>query len=137
MSADENQKRTDAAALSGSFGRYEILEQVGRGGMGAVYKARDTQLDRIVALKTPFIAPDASEEIIDRFLREARAMASMRHPNLCPVYDVGEEDGVHYLTMAFIEGVQLKEWLTSQGDLSAKRIAELTRKLALALEAET
>ena len=71
--------------------------------MGAVFKAQDTQLDRVVALKVPFLGDD-SDDTRQRFYREARAAATLQHANICPVFDVGEFAGMPYLTMAFIEG---------------------------------
>jgi Protein kinase domain len=86
------------------LGRYGIEKVLGAGGMGAVYLAHDTQLDRKVALKVPHFSAKSSAQLLERFQREARAAATLQHPNLCPVYDVGEIDGIHFLTMAFIEG---------------------------------
>src|ERR687885_102609 len=91
-------------ALPETLGRYRILKPLGQGGMGAVYLAHDTQLDRRVALKVPHFRPEDGSEALERFYREARAAAALRHPNICPVYDVGEHQGVRYLTMAYVEG---------------------------------
>jgi formylglycine-generating enzyme required for sulfatase activity/serine/threonine protein kinase len=121
-------------ALTGTFGRYRIIRQLGQGGMGAVYLAHDTQLDRQVALKVPHFAPQDGAQVIERFLREARAMATIRHPNLCPVYDVGEIDGVHYLTMAYIEGHLLSEYIRPGKPAPERKSAGVVRKLALALQ---
>ena len=96
--------RGRAATLPEQFGRYRMVRTLGRGGMGDVYLAEDTQADRPVALKVPRFADDYDGELIERFYREARATATVRHPNLCPVYDAGEIDGIHYLSMAYIEG---------------------------------
>src|SRR5262249_28410411 len=96
------------------FGRYRILRKLGEGGMGSVYLAHDTQMDRLVALKVPkFKAEDNSTnlpEILERFYREARAAATLDHPNICTVYDVNEINGIHYLTMAYVEGKALSEF---------------------------
>ncbi len=89
---------------------------LGSGAMGDVYLADDTQLDRPVALKIPRFADDRDGELIERFYREARAAATVRHPNLCPVYDAGEIDGIHYLSMAFIEGRPLYDVLWPRRD---------------------
>jgi serine/threonine protein kinase len=86
------------------FGRYRILRELGRGGMGAVYQAHDEQLDREVALKIPQFGTEMNADVLARFYREARSAAALRHPGICPVYDVGEIDGQHYITMAFIKG---------------------------------
>src|SRR5262245_39097211 len=115
------------------FGRYRILRKLGQGGMGAVYLAHDSQLDRQVALKVPrFTAGDG--ESIERFKREARTAATLQHANLCPIYDVGDIDGRHYLTMAFVEGRSLAELIRGGQPLPEKPVADLVRKLALALE---
>jgi hypothetical protein len=87
------------------LGRYRIVRKLGAGGMGAVYLAEDTQLGRQVALKVPHFDDGADPKIIERFYREARVAAAIEHPNLCPVYDVGQAEGVHYLTMPYINGV--------------------------------
>lgn len=125
-----DKKKSD---LPREFGRYRIEGELGKGGMGAVYLARDTQLDRQVALKIPHFNEDDGPEVIERFYREARAMATLQHPNLCPVFDVGEIDGGHYLTMAFIDGRPLDKHLKSGRVFSSAHAAEVVRKLALAL----
>ena len=118
------------------FGRYRIEKILGEGGMGAVYLARDTQLGRRVALKVPkLFAFDA--EGIERFQHEARAMATVEHPNLCPVYDVGEIDGRHYLTMAFVDGPTLTKFLRKGHAASASQAAAIVKKLAVALQVLT
>src|SRR5262249_48688036 len=94
-------------AASESFGRYQITRMLGRGAMGAVYLAYDSQLERYVALKTPFLGN--SGLVIKRFYREARATAKLRSPYICPIYDVGQISGIHYISMAFIDGQSLKE----------------------------
>jgi formylglycine-generating enzyme required for sulfatase activity/serine/threonine protein kinase/Flp pilus assembly protein TadD len=120
------------------FGRYRILKQLGQGGMGAVYLALDTQLDRQVALKVPHFAATERQEVVERFLREARTMAKIRHPHLCPIYDAGEIDGIHYLTMAYLEGHLLSKYIKPGHAPPERRVAALVRKLALALhEAHT
>src|SRR5438552_478085 len=84
-------------------GRYRILKKLGQGGMGAVYLAHDEQLDRQVALKVPHFTLAEGPGVLERFHREARAAATLNHPNLCPVYDVGQINGTEYLTMAYLE----------------------------------
>jgi serine/threonine protein kinase len=90
------------------IGPYEIVAAIGAGGMGEVYRARDTRLRRIVALK---ILPtlSASDDLRERFLREARAISSLAHPNICALYDIGEEGGTDYLVMEYLEGKTLAE----------------------------
>jgi predicted Ser/Thr protein kinase len=103
--------------------------------MGAVYLADDTQLERPVALKIPKFTDNDDAELTARFYREARAAALLRHANLCPVYDVGEIDGVRYLSMAYIEGRPLSEVLSDGGPLEGRAAATFVLKLARALEA--
>ncbi len=114
------------------FGRYRVERPLGRGGMGAVYLAHDSQLDRPVALKVPHFTAGDGPEVIERFYREAKAAAGFDHPNLCPVYDVGQVNGTYYLTMPYIEGRPLSA-LISDGPLDPRRAAELVQKLAMAL----
>lgn len=116
------------------FGRYLVERLLGQGAMGAVYLARDSQLDREVALKIPHFGEEDSG-VVERFYREARAMATVQHSNLCPVYDVGEIEGVHFLSMAFIEGVPLADTIGERKAWPDLEAARLVRKLALALEA--
>ena len=117
-----------------SFGRYWIEQELGRGGMGRVYLAHDQQLDRRVALKVPRFVGDEDAELVERFYREARAMATVHHPNLCPVFDVGQIDGRHFLTMAYIEGESLAQFLRRAGKIAPAQAAELLRKVAAALD---
>ena len=124
--------RFQASQLPSAFGRYRITKLIGEGGMGAVYLARDTQLDRDVALKIPqFATSDPS--VLERFYQEARAAATVQHPNICPIFDVGEIDGAHYLTMAFIDGKSLAVWAGGEKSLTCRQIAVLARKVAAAM----
>jgi serine/threonine protein kinase len=139
LTRDFQQPNTEATSeieISKTFSRYEIQKVLGQGAMGAVYLARDTQLDRDVALKIPKFGDGNGvdeEELLARFYREARASATLRSPNICPVYDVGEIDGQHYITMAFIEGRPLKDYTKSKKTHSEKQIITTIRKLALGL----
>ncbi|MFO0877038.1 MAG: protein kinase [Gemmataceae bacterium] len=117
--------------LSGRFGRYEIGRCLGKGGMGCVYLARDTHLDRQVALKVPFLAAGESSTLRERFAREARAAATLHHPNICPVHDVGTVGEIPYLTMAYIEGATLHEWATQPRPVH--ELLQVCRTVALAL----
>ena len=117
------------------FGRYEVIGRLGEGTMGAVYLALDKQLDRHVALKIAKFSEHSDRAVIRRFYREARAMAMLRHANLCPVYDLGESDGTYFLTMAYIAGDTLAAKLTGSEPLPARQVAVLIHKLACALEA--
>lgn len=120
--------------LNKHFGRYRIEKQLGRGGMGAVYLAEDTELRRRVALKVPFLGKGRDEEVASRFLREARAAATLDHPNICPVHEVGEIDGVQYLAMAYIDGRSLSDYIAKGKALPTKQVAAVVRKMALALQ---
>src|SRR5262249_39324524 len=86
------------------FGRYRTLRKLGHGGMGSVYLAHHTRLDRQVALKVPRLTTEDDPEALERFEREAKALAALHHPNLCPVYDAGLIENVPYLTMAYLDG---------------------------------
>lgn len=90
--------------LPSRLGRYEITECLGRGAMGAVFLAHDTELDRKVALKVPLGDTSEGSEWLERFRREARAAGALRHANICPIFDVAEIDGFHLIAMAFVEG---------------------------------
>ncbi len=120
-----------AVPLTGLFGRYRILGQLGRGGMGTVYLALDQQLDRQVALKVPQFDTRTGQQGLERFFREARLMAALRHPNLCPVYDVDEIRGTYYLTMAFIDGQPLSALIHPLWP--QRNVAALLQKLARAV----
>ncbi len=101
---------------------------------GTVYLAHDTKLDRRVALKIPHFAPDEGSAAREPLYREARAAATFDHPNLCPVYDVGEVDGVDYLTMPYLEGKPLSAVIDPDKPAVPRQVAAVVRKLALALE---
>ncbi len=116
------------------IGRYRILSLLGQGGMGSVYLAEDTQLQRRVALKVPRFAADIDPAILERFYREARTAARLQHPNICPVFDVDQVDGTHYLTMAFIEGDTLAKQVSAYGQKPPRDAVSLVRTLALALD---
>ncbi len=120
--------------LSGELGRYKILGRLGEGGMGAVFLAHDSQFDHKVALKVPRFTSADDGQTIQRFYREARAAIKLRHSNLCPVYDVGEISGQHYLVMAYIEGRPLSAFINPSRPLPERQIARLVCKVALALQ---
>ncbi len=115
------------------LGRYRVIRPLGKGGMGAVYLAHDSQLDRVVAIKVPFFAREHGE-VIDRFRREAKALAALQHPNICPVHDVAESDGLHFMTMAHIEGQPLSKRFTADDLMPITDAVKLVQTLTLALE---
>ncbi len=120
--------------LPESFGRYQIVRLLGRGGMGSVYLARDDQLKRQVALKVPHLGASADRpEVRVRFFREAEAAARFHHPNFRPIYDIGEFEGTPFLTMAFIEGEPLAAAVDRDNGWPPRRAARVARQLALAL----
>lgn len=123
---------TAPGELSGIFGRYQIRSRIGQGGMGTVYLAYDTVLKRRVALKVPTFE-DGDEIAVQRFYREAQVAANTEHPHICPVYDIGDINGVHYFTMPFIEGTALAHEIGPDHPWSVDRAAALIAKLALAL----
>jgi predicted Ser/Thr protein kinase len=115
------------------LGRYTITRLLGRGGMGAVFLAHDTQLDRPVALKVPTFAGTLTAAQKERFVREARAISALRHPNLCPVFDVDEEQGVLFLTMAYIDGQPLSA-LIERGPMKPDQAVDLVCRIARAMQ---
>jgi serine/threonine-protein kinase len=117
-----------------TIAHYKITEKLGEGGMGVVYKAEDTKLDRTVALK--FLAGHLlnDDEAKARFLREAKAAAALDHPNICTVYEIGEAEGKTFLSMAFIEGEPLEAPI-ERGPLSLKEALDIGRQIADGLEA--
>src|SRR4051794_36976118 len=120
--------------LPQQFGRYRILGKLGAGGMGSVYLAEDTILERRIALKVPHFRADDDQRMIDRFLREARAAAQFAHPNICQIYDVGQQGGVYYLAMAYVEGTSLSTLLRREDVFPPGGVAELVCKIAQAME---
>src|SRR2546421_6483903 len=91
------------------LGRYEIRSKIGEGGMGEVYLAQDTKLDRRVALKILPADVASNRDRMDRFVREAKSAAALSHPNIAQIFEIGEDNGVHYIAMEFIDGVTLRE----------------------------
>src|SRR6202171_4888006 len=115
------------------LGPYEILTAIGAGGMGEVYRARDTRLDRIVAIKVlPTHLADRSE-LRERFEREARTIASLNHPHICPLFDIGQQDGIDYLVMEYLEGETLAQRLL-KGPLPLEQVLQYAIEIADALD---
>jgi serine/threonine protein kinase/WD40 repeat protein len=116
------------------FGRYRVLKKLGEGAMGAVYLAEDSLLQRKVALKTPKFEGDEDGQLLRRFFREARAVAQLKHPNLCAVYDVGEIDGKHYISMEFVRGKKLQEFIKPDKPMTEKQVMAVVRKIAIGMQ---
>lgn len=114
-----------------SIGHFQLIEKLGIGQFGTVWKAKDTELDRTVAIKVPR-KDQLSDPEREQFLREARAAAQLRHPNIVTVHEVGREDGTIYIASDYVQGADLQEWLTGQR-LTSRETAELCRKVAAAL----
>jgi serine/threonine protein kinase len=118
--------------LAKDFPELEIIELIGRGGMGAVYKARQRNLDRLVALKI-FLVRDTHPQFEDRFLREARTLAKLNHPNIVTVFDFGQRGECHFLLMEYVDGLNLRQ--VSEGTrLSSSHALDLVPKLCDALQ---
>ena len=113
---------------------YRVLAELGRGGMGVIYRAEDTRLNREVALKLLSDPTLADEDTIKRFQREARAASALNHPHICTVYDVGEDQGTHFIAMELIEGQTLAEAIASRA-LSVEKVLRLGIQISDALDA--
>src|SRR5437660_8974498 len=113
--------------------RYEIKQQVARGGMAEVFLARDLLLDRPVAIKVLFPEFAADRSFVERFRREARAAANLNHPNIVSTYDWGEEEGTYFIVMEYVEGRTLRQMIREDGPIPPRRAAEIGADIAAAL----
>ncbi len=118
------------------IGRFRVQKLLGRGGMGSVYLAHDDQLDRPVALKVPSPPADpyAAERMVARFLREARSAATLSHPNICPIFDIGRDGDTYFIAMAYVNGQPLSSYIEAGEKQPPRQVAMVIRKAALALE---
>lgn len=122
-------------AIPEQVGPYRILALLGRGGMGSVYQALHTRLDKVVALKTLDSRQLSSRELVARFEREMKAVGKLEHPHLIRAYDAGEADGLHYLAMEFVDGVDLDALIRKRGPLPVHSACELVIQAAAGLQA--
>src|SRR6266550_4892747 len=129
VAAGHNKKTARAAELLGELGDYELLEEVGRGGQGVVFRARQKSLNRTVALKVISLGQWASKAHLKRFRLEAEAAARLEHPGIVPIHEVGERDGSCYFSMKFIEGGQLDE-VARREPIPIRRAVELMANVA-------
>src|SRR5262245_57794779 len=127
--APHNKKSARAAELLGELGDYELLEEIGRGGQGVVFRARQKSLNRTVALKVIRLGQWASKAHLKRFRLEAEAAARLEHPGIVPIHEVSERDGSCYFSMKFVEGGQL-DAVAKREPMSIRRAAELMAKVA-------
>jgi serine/threonine protein kinase/Flp pilus assembly protein TadD len=127
--APDRKKTAQPRKMLGDFGDYELLEEIGRGGQGVVYRAHQKSLNRTVALKVIGLGYWATEAHLKRFRREAEAAASLEHPCIVPIYEVGEREGSCYFSMKFVEGGQLDEVMKRE-PMSIRQASELIAKVA-------
>ncbi len=132
VSVDESQVPACGTLLAG---RYQIISPLGAGGMGAVFKAFDRKLTRVVALKTIYPQLAATPIMMKRFKQEVLLAQKITHKNVVRIFDIGEDNGIHFITMDFIAGVTLKEVMTERGKFPSEEAAAIIRQVALALEA--
>lgn len=123
--ADPDQRR---------FGEHDLIEKIGEGGMAVVYRARERALDREVALKLLAAGPLEDDAFIERFKREARAVARMQHPHIVAIYQVGRHDSLHFFSMQLVRGESLAETIVRNGALAPRAVADLVRTIAEALD---
>ena len=116
-------------------GRYEIIEKVGTGGMADVYRTKDHRLNRYVAVKILKNEYSEDAKFVTKFRQEAQAIACLSHPNIVGVYDVGQEQDMHYIVMEFVDGITLKKYIEQKGKLSVREAVGIGLQIANGLEA--
>jgi serine/threonine protein kinase len=127
-------RRNRMNLMGRTIGNYQIMEELGRGGMAVVYRAYQQSLNRYVAIKVlpPQFAFD--QEFVERFQREAKAAAGLRHPNIVVIHDVGQEEGIYYIVMEYLEGRTLKQVIEQGGPLPPKQVGRILEQVAAALD---
>ena len=115
--------------------RYEVIEKIGTGGMSDVYRAKDRKLNRFVAVKVLKQEFSENANFVSKFIVEAQAAAGLMHPNIVNVYDVGEENGIHYIIMELVEGITLKKYIEKKARLSFKEAVSIAIQVSMGIEA--
>ena len=121
--------------MANQLGAYQIIEEIGRGGMGTVYRAMDTRLQRPVALKVLSGDLESEAVMIERFQREARALARVRHPNLINIYNVDRHGGTHYFAMELINGHPVSDLTREENELPIEEVLDIVEQVLPALSA--
>ena len=132
-----DESSTPSSVGLSQFGRYKIIQLLGKGGMGTVYKGLDPAIDRPVALKTIrldfALSPAEISELKERLIREAKAVGKLSHPNIVTIYDVGEEGGLHYIAMEYLSGYTLEDFIKKKGELNYRIVAKIIMQTCDAL----